>query len=102
MITDQVQADPLQDLCWHQSHDGVPEAWRPQITVYDEKDGKRVATVFQNQAYADLITAAPDLLAAVEMVLDRTYEAVVGERVELEAKHVAVLRAASAKARGLA
>jgi hypothetical protein len=101
MITDQVQTDPLQDLRWRQSRDAVPE-WHTQITVYDEKDGSRVATVFQEQAYADLIAAAPDLLGAVEMVLDRTYEAVVGERVELEAKHVAVLRAASARARGLA
>jgi len=51
---------------WATSNDGVPEAFRPQITVYAEADGGRVATVFREEANARLIAAAPDLLAACE------------------------------------
>jgi hypothetical protein len=48
---------------WTTSRDAVPEGI-VQITVYAEQDGERVATVFQSEANAPLIAAAPDLLDA--------------------------------------
>ncbi len=54
---------------WATSNDGVPEAFRPQVTVYDETSGKRVATVFQAEAIP-LIATAPELLAACEELLE--------------------------------
>ena len=48
---------------WETSRDAVPEG-HVQITVYAEATGDRVATVFDREANAPLIAAAPDLLAA--------------------------------------
>lgn len=53
---------------WQSSRDGVPEGY-VQSTVYDEA-GTRVATVFESEEYVPLITAAPELLAALRRVLD--------------------------------
>jgi len=53
---------------WAMSDDGVPEAFRPQITVYAESDGRRVATVFDRRA-AELMIAAPELLSALKNML---------------------------------
>ena len=50
---------------WETSSDGVPD-WHTQISVYAESSGERVATVFQTEANARLIAAAPDLLKAAE------------------------------------
>ena len=52
---------------WEISRDAVP-AGHVQVTVYAETGGRgtRVATVFDREANAALIAAAPDLLAAVE------------------------------------
>ena len=50
---------------WETSRDAVPDG-HVQITVYAE-DGTRVATVFDREANAPLIAAAPDLLYAVKM-----------------------------------
>ena len=54
---------------WETSRDAVQEG-HVQITVYSESDGERVATVFQCEANARLIAAAPDLLAALERSLN--------------------------------
>lgn len=51
---------------WAMSPDGVPEAFRPQITVYAEATGKRVATVFESEANARLVIAAPMILEALK------------------------------------
>lgn len=53
---------------WCISRDAVPEG-HVQITVYAERDGERVATVFRTEANAPLIAAAPDLLEALEAVM---------------------------------
>lgn len=69
----------------------MPEAFQPQITVYSEQDGERVATVFREEANANLIAAAPELLEALEDLIDcETYTAA-----QLRAG-----RAAIAKAKG--
>ena len=52
---------------WATSRDAVP-AGHVQVTVYEVKTGKRVATVFEREDYVSLIAAAPDLLAALEDV----------------------------------
>lgn len=56
-----------------------PDAVLPghvQITVYAETGGRgtRVATVFESEANAAVIAAAPDLLAACEFVLSHLYD----------------------------
>lgn len=53
---------------WATSRDAVP-AGHIQITIYAEASGERVATAFLAEENADLIAAAPDLLAACEAVL---------------------------------
>jgi hypothetical protein len=54
---------------WYTSPDAVPD-WHVQVTVSSEATGERVATVFQTEANAQLIAAAPDLLAICKRVLD--------------------------------
>ena len=49
---------------WTTSRDAV-SAGHVQITVYAEETGMRVATVFEREANARLIAAAPDLLVAL-------------------------------------
>ena len=49
---------------WETSNDAVPD-YHTQITVYAVSGGERVATVFQNDANAHLIAAAPELLEAL-------------------------------------
>ncbi len=51
-------------LSWSTSRDAVPD-WHTQITVFEERSGERVATVFGSVAHARLIASAPDLLAAL-------------------------------------
>jgi len=51
---------------WETSKDAVPEG-HIQITVY-EPTGRRVATVFETEANARLIAAAPDLLKELKDV----------------------------------
>lgn len=53
---------------WNTSKDAVP-AGHVQITVYDESTGKRVATVFESEAHARLIKAAPQLLEDSQLSL---------------------------------
>lgn len=53
---------------WNTSKDAVP-AGHVQITIYDEATGKRIATVFEQESYAKLIAAAPQLLDALVMAL---------------------------------
>lgn len=53
---------------WNTSKDAVP-AGHVQITVYEESTGKRVATVFQSEAAAKLIAAAPALLESLEKLI---------------------------------
>ena len=71
-------------VSWQRSNDAVPEGY-VQVTIYDEATGDRVATAFQTEDNANLITAAPDLLEALQGVLrnkndeaaiDRAYEAI--------------------------
>lgn len=50
---------------WDKSKDGVPPG-HIQITVYSQS-GHRIATVFNNEADADLIVAAPNLLEAMQL-----------------------------------
>ena len=52
---------------WATSHDAVPDH-HTQVTVYSEGSGERVATVFQTEANARLIAAAPELLEACEEI----------------------------------
>jgi hypothetical protein len=56
---------------WETSRDAVPPG-HTQITIYTESTGKRVATVFDEEAAA-LIVKAPLLIKARE-VLDRLLE----------------------------
>lgn len=49
---------------WYLRRDAVPD-WHAQYTISDQS-GDRVATAFQSEATARLITAAPDLLAACQ------------------------------------
>jgi hypothetical protein len=51
------------------SKDAVPHAV-VQTTVYRESDGCRVATVFEDERYADLFLAAPDMLAALRDICE--------------------------------
>ena len=86
---------------WETSRDAVP-AGHVQITVYEFVSGDRVATVFQNEANARLIAAAPDLLAALEAMLAAyAFNATLQKREDL---HSAVRDSldALAKARGAA
>lgn len=53
---------------WETSPDAVPDG-HTQVTVYAERDGERVATVFRTEGNARLIAAAPDLLAAAQEAL---------------------------------
>ena len=53
---------------WTTSRDAVP-SHHTQITVYAESSGERVATVFQTEANARLIAAAPELLEAASYAL---------------------------------
>ncbi len=76
---------------WELSRDAVPD-WHTQITVYTEATGTRVATVFEREANAHLIAAAPELLAACEAALDRDDVA--------DCELGDMLRAAIAKAKG--
>lgn len=54
---------------WAKSRDAVPPG-HVQITVYSQESGERVATAFEREANANLIAAAPDLLAACRAMLD--------------------------------
>jgi hypothetical protein len=55
---------------WQTSRDAVPQG-HVQITVYDSNTGNRIATVFEREEHAELVAAAPDLLAALlECVTD--------------------------------
>jgi hypothetical protein len=58
-----------------QSRDAVPD-WYVQITVYHESTGKRVATAFEHKANANLIQAAPKLLAERNALLQALRETV--------------------------
>lgn len=53
---------------WETSRDAVPEG-HVQITVYAESSGERVATVFQAEANARLIAAAPAMYEALKNLL---------------------------------
>lgn len=53
---------------WETSRDAVPDG-HVQVTVYSEESGERVATVFQTEANARLIAAAPDLLEAARQLV---------------------------------
>lgn len=55
---------------WETSKDAVPQG-HVQITVYDTKSGKRVATVFEREANAHLIAASPDMRAALQAAKDQ-------------------------------
>ena len=54
---------------WAQSKDAVPD-YVVQITIYDEATGDRVATAFQSQHNANMITATPALYAASKKALE--------------------------------
>ena len=81
---------------WEISRDAVPAGF-VQVTVYEERTGRRVATAFKEEANARLISAAPDLLEACERVLRAEEWAVTEDRLD-SAERVAILRAAIAKA----
>ena len=53
---------------WTFARDAVPEGI-VQYTVYEEGTGTTVATVFSDPSNAPLISAAPDILAALEGLL---------------------------------
>jgi hypothetical protein len=50
---------------WATSRDAVPKG-HVQVTVYAENTGERVATVFQAEANAELVAAAPAMLALLQ------------------------------------
>jgi Zn finger protein HypA/HybF involved in hydrogenase expression len=52
---------------WRTSNDAVPDG-HVQITVHDEATGRRIATVFEEVAYASLIAKAPLLIEAREVL----------------------------------
>ena len=54
---------------WVQSKDAVPLG-HTQVTIYSERTGERIATVFINQANVDLIRTAPVLLAACKAAVE--------------------------------
>lgn len=60
---------------WSTSRDAVPEG-HIQITVYTESDGLRVATVFRDEANAELIAMAPKLLRENEQLREALKEVV--------------------------
>jgi len=73
-------------VSWERSNDAVPEGI-VQITIYDEGTGDRVATVFQTEANANLIIAAPDLREAlIGMLRNRNDEAAITAGYEAIAK----------------
>ena len=79
---------------WETSRDAVPDG-HTQITVYAEGSGERVATVFQTEANARLIAAAPELFEALEDVVKWAYMCTVGSK---EEKSIVRARAALALA----
>jgi len=82
---------------WATSEDAVPEAFKPQVTVYDEASGKRVATVFQAEAIP-LIAAAPEMLAALEGVIH--HNDALKEKYKLSPSLIRQVEAAISKAKG--
>lgn len=56
---------------WDARRDATPD-YAPQYTVYSEESGIRVATAFDGNAA--LIAAAPDMLEALELTLERLIE----------------------------
>lgn len=58
---------------WETTPDATPD-WHTQVTVYAEATGQRIATVFEAETNANLIAAAPDLLAALEELSRLTHQ----------------------------
>lgn len=83
---------------WYTSKDAVPE-WHVQVTVSSEETGERVATVFQTEANAQLIAAAPDLLAVAQTLLSEA-DSTGGHTRTVSRLSVDHLRAVIAKATG--
>ena len=88
---------------WETSRDAVPPG-HTQVTVYDvERNGQRVATVFDADAVA-LIAAAPQLLAALEGVTAKLVAInphyLDGSPSDVQCKEIQAARAAIAKAKG--
>lgn len=79
---------------WNTSRDAVPPG-HTQVTVYDEADGQRVATVFRADA-VPLIASAPKLAAALRDILNGQ----IGGNVDHDAERFRNARAALAVAEG--
>jgi hypothetical protein len=67
-----------------------------QSAVYDEQTGRDIAIVYDGQAHARLIAAAPELLEACEAVLTHLPDATLPDSWDYESAKL--LRAAIAKA----
>jgi hypothetical protein len=80
---------------WEAIRDAVPAGFT-QFTVYAEGSGRRVATAFEADANAQLIAAAPELLAAL-IALDHDIDCYDGSTTE-KWQSVKNARAAIAKA----
>lgn len=75
---------------WATSKDAVP-AGHVQITVYNESTGKRVATVFESEAYANLVKAAPVMLRALQQILSINGSTGGPQSLVNEFKHIAAI-----------
>uniref|UniRef100_A0A6M3Y0E2 Uncharacterized protein n=1 Tax=viral metagenome TaxID=1070528 RepID=A0A6M3Y0E2_9ZZZZ len=85
---------------WEISRDAVPAGF-VQVTVYEERTGRRVATAFKEEANARLISAAPGLLEACKLCAQALQDHVQyddGESLERDGYNAAVAAIAKAQA----
>ena len=86
---------------WDAKRDPMPEGVE-QYSVYEDATGIHVATVFGNEANANLVKAAPDMLAALENARNVLAALVVGDlrAIHRNSPALAQIRRAINKAKG--
>jgi hypothetical protein len=89
------------ETTWYVARDAVPD-YVEQYSVIDEATGETVATVRTSRADADAIAAAPDLLAALQSMVQFAivFQVDYPDKAESVQVKIDAARAAIAKATG--